>query len=592
MNPQDFVYDVCRNYVQDQSNVLGPDLTKTLTGMVRSRNLKGLCTATTLSENVYHDLGLCITLRQVEAFFKKNADFNDALACDQAAEKSFFEAELHCKAVNQRLWDDYREYGPSEEDRDLRAPITRAEDFIQRVLGDIKVFYDGFLYRLRLTSGATATRPRSKAAPHTKVRLRNVSCTPVAKPLVAAVYQALGFDNVTFKDQVTNRVVTVPKNWKTNRTIACEPEGNLPLQLAFDEYVKLRLRSFGINLSSQKRNQELARQGSLMGDAGNSLVTIDLSQASDTLSCATVEWLLPPEWHTFLSTVRSHKGRGFGREFWYHKFSSMGNGATFTLETLIFAALCYAANATTVCVYGDDIIVNRDALPKLRRLLTYFGFLVNEAKSYSGGPFRESCGTDWFDGRNVTPFYMRGGKLNKPQLCHYVNGLARIVRPDGALEHLLLSVVEKEELPLTPYSENTMAGVHIDVPTAYALKLIRRKHDLLSAKQYVAKPMEVEVQHSQTYYHWHLSAKRREAETVTEDAFLKVDGVPVKVKAKRLKPRDQWKEIEETSVGRPIVRSLVALTSHKYRRKWVRWHPPATATPVHLFRWTDLLTRN
>jgi hypothetical protein len=93
----------------------------------------------------------------------------------------------------------------------------------------------------------------------------------------------------------------VPKNWKTFRTIACEPDGALPFQLAFDTFAKRRLRARGINLSDQSRNQLLAKEGSING----SLATIDLSSASDTVAFNTVALLFPTEWFDVLNAFRS-----------------------------------------------------------------------------------------------------------------------------------------------------------------------------------------------------------------------------------------------------------------------------------------------
>jgi hypothetical protein len=36
-------------------------------------------------------------------------------------------------------------------------------------------------------------------------------------------------------------------------------------------------------------------------------------------------------------------------------------------------------------------------------LLRYFGFSTNKEKSFVVGPFRESCGTDWYAGADVRP---------------------------------------------------------------------------------------------------------------------------------------------------------------------------------------------
>jgi hypothetical protein len=91
----------------------------------------------------------------------------------------------------------------------------------------------------------------------------------------------------------------------------------------------------------------------------------------------------------------------------------MGNGYTFELETLIFVLLSICAcdevgvSSKDVSVYGDDIIIPVEAYDVLKEVLETCGFTINEDKSYHEGPFRESCGEDYFRGINVRPFLVR-----------------------------------------------------------------------------------------------------------------------------------------------------------------------------------------
>jgi len=55
-----------------------------------------------------------------------------------------------------------------------------------------------------------------------------------------------------------------------------------------------------------------------------------------------------------------------------------------------------------VRVFGDDIIVPIDAWPLVCDMLTTLGLKVNADKTFGTGKFRESCGTDAYDGVNVT----------------------------------------------------------------------------------------------------------------------------------------------------------------------------------------------
>jgi hypothetical protein len=86
----------------------------------------------------------------------------------------------------------------------------------------------------------------------------------------------------------------------------------------------------------------------------------------------------------------------------------MGNGFCFPLETLLFTVACVAVGAgkpgIDFTVYGDDIIVRKQYFEPLLQLLRYMGFTANTDKTFSMGPFRESCGADWFGGVDVRPF--------------------------------------------------------------------------------------------------------------------------------------------------------------------------------------------
>lgn len=206
-----------------------------------------------------------------------------------------------------------------------------------------------------------------------------------------------------------NKVVTVPKNSKTDRTIAIEPTMNMYIQKGLGGMVRQRLRKVGVDLNDQSRNQALAREGSLTGK----LVTVDLSSASDSVSWYLVQELLPPDWVTAIELCRSPRGVLPSGLFTYQKVSSMGNGFTFELESLIFWALCTSVvdylrlSDRTVSVYGDDLVIPNDAFELTKRCLSTIGFTVNLKKTHVTGWFRESCGKHYSHGLDVSPFYIR-----------------------------------------------------------------------------------------------------------------------------------------------------------------------------------------
>lgn len=214
--------------------------------------------------------------------------------------------------------------------------------------------------------------------------------------------------NEAFRVVPGNRVVTVPKNAKGDRTIAAEPSMNSYIQQGVGRYIRRRLMRSGIDLSNQKINQNWASLSNFFD-----LATVDLSAASDTIARELVFTLLPPDWAAFLDSLRSKCYLLDGEWHPYEKFSSMGNAFTFELETLIFYCLIStieeqaSGRSLFSSAYGDDLIVRQSDFPLVKEVLEYCGFSVNTEKSFHSGQFFESCGKHYFGGFDVTPIYQK-----------------------------------------------------------------------------------------------------------------------------------------------------------------------------------------
>lgn len=236
-------------------------------------------------------------------------------------------------------------------------------------------------------------------------------------------------DDFKFRFERGTRVITVPKNAKTDRTIGVEPGLNLWLQLGAGSLIRRALLRQGVNLNDDTRNQESALQGS----RDDSLATEDFRQASDSISTSVVEHLLPHDWFVVLNAIRSHCFSLDG-ESWTvsSKFSTMGNGFTFELESLIFYSLAHVVtesmgeDVSLVSIFGDDVILPSKASPMFRRLSALMGFHVNSDKSFNSGPFRESCGSYFYDGVDVKPLYLRGRVTSLRQVYTFLNGVRRL----------------------------------------------------------------------------------------------------------------------------------------------------------------------
>lgn len=250
-----------------------------------------------------------------------------------------------------------------------------------------------------------------------------------------------------------NRFSTAPKDAVKDRPIAAEPSINVFYQLALGGEVRRRLKKLGIDLDDgQEMHRQIARAASTTGLEA----TLDLSNASDTVAYNLVKLLLPPDWFRLFDELRSPFTRMSDRDVraltgrktergssWVRleKFSSMGNGFTFELETLLFWAICdHAVEAdlgdqrTKTLCYGDDIICDTRGVRAVLAALKFFGFTVNEEKSFVEGDFRESCGGDFWAGRAVRPYFLKGPLDEPQQLIAAANQIRRVAQ--DAFGHL------------------------------------------------------------------------------------------------------------------------------------------------------------
>jgi len=214
---------------------------------------------------------------------------------------------------------------------------------------------------------------------------------------------------------------TVPKSSDIDRVACKEPEVNMFLQRSVGNHIRRNLKRIGIDLNDQSRNRDLARQA-----VKKQLATIDLSSASDSISRQLIIELLPFEWWSLLDDLRVKETLVDGQIHELEMFSSMGNGFTFELESLLFYAItravCWQSSIKgTISVYGDDIIAPNGVTPRLKRIFFFFGFLMNSEKSAWTGVFRESCGGHYHNSVDITPFYVREPIRKKSDLIRLLN---------------------------------------------------------------------------------------------------------------------------------------------------------------------------
>lgn len=233
-----------------------------------------------------------------------------------------------------------------------------------------------------------------------------------------------------FEDrEAPGRLSTVPKDMKGPRLIAAEPICNQYCQQAilafFVRNVHCGLLRDLINFSDQEASRSWALEASRI----DSHATIDLSHASDSVSCWIVERLFRRN-KTVLTALMATRTSSVvfpnGETMNLKKFSTMGAATTFPVQSIFYACVCIAAELYSngileytdinralydrkwsSRVFGDDLISPKHAAKHVVQFLIQLGFEVNQDKTFLEGNFKESCGMDAYAGVDVTPSYVK-----------------------------------------------------------------------------------------------------------------------------------------------------------------------------------------
>jgi len=224
---------------------------------------------------------------------------------------------------------------------------------------------------------------------------------------------------------------TVPKTNNIDRFICVEPTINIYMQQGLAEAMWRRMSRWGLSL---ERDQEKHRRLAFFGSISNRIVTIDFESMSDRVSLAVTKALFPAQWFAAFMDLRSPSCLIRGDWVRNEMISSMGNATTFPIETLILWALSWSSfyhssvseegdgwidilsqsymsswgARHTVGTFGDDVIMPQDGVEYFLDVCNFLGFVPNTEKSfYKEEYFRESCGGDYYHGRDVRPLFLK-----------------------------------------------------------------------------------------------------------------------------------------------------------------------------------------
>lgn len=228
---------------------------------------------------------------------------------------------------------------------------------------------------------------------------------------------------IPLRKKMVTKCCLVPKDFRGPRLISAEPAVNQYLQQGqmrrIMQYVDDHpILSLSLKMRDQTRNQRLAQSS-----VEDCTATLDLSDASDTVSTTLVWYLLSdlPDLRRHLMSTRSDFLAYKGKEIKIVAFAPMGSAVCFPIESLVFWALTMGSLmlarhsdrpsnwstfvrelSSSIGVFGDDIIVPKEALDILIGTLVSVGCKPNMSKTCSSTVFRESCGTEWMSNTDVT----------------------------------------------------------------------------------------------------------------------------------------------------------------------------------------------
>jgi hypothetical protein len=327
----------------------------------------------------------------------------------EQAKKNAFMAFSEREIINQALNRTLRFTGSTH--------LKRARQYVREYLGKLDELVLGDIVSLSYFGPGVCRGSKNDELS----KARSLTITRELAPFGPALLEQTGLSRMLYgfdgpASLVSNQVFCiedaklqcVPKDETKARVITVEPALNSFLQNGIGEYLRRRLerrsarlgRPYGFNLYDQSINQSLAVYPN---------ATLDLKDASNSLSIGLVEALVPKRWLYLFNLCRSHRYIDSTNELQpFHLFCGMGNGFCFPLQTILFASLVRAAVADPgdcFTVYGDDIIVSHESVSPVVALFNSVGLVINLGKSHYEATdfYRESCGVHTYHGRVVNP---------------------------------------------------------------------------------------------------------------------------------------------------------------------------------------------
>lgn len=217
----------------------------------------------------------------------------------------------------------------------------------------------------------------------------------------------------------------VPKSYKTARIIASESAYHgAELQRVREAMVRSLAKSkysSYFDPTDQDKNRMACQLGSIIGTYSS----IDLSGASDSISKSLGNRVMPI---SITRRIRRHMARYLKtpeKQLILSKmFATSGCPITFVSLGAICLAICLTAEDIYISltgdkslnpsyVFGDDCMVDTKIFQLVCDIFNRLGFVINSGKSYSSGStYRESCGSEYSEGYDLTTQYFPRAQLS------------------------------------------------------------------------------------------------------------------------------------------------------------------------------------
>lgn len=273
---------------------------------------------------------------------------------------------------------------------------------------------------------------------------------------------------------------SVPKNNDTDRVINIEALFPVILQ---------RQVAFGLKrvLRSANNSLDVKNVGGVLGltyDAqevhkrmisNRDYATVDFSNASNSVSVASVSAMFPKHVRDDLFLMRSHYVQFEDLTYSPNMLSSMGNGFTFEVMTCLLLAIGRVLDPTCR-VFGDDVIIKNDVVDTFISCCQAIGFQVNKDKTFVNSPLRESCGAFYHDDYGYLTSYDLKRPANIAEAIAFTNKVLLLSQDDNNPVSPQLRVLHDSLVACYPTSMKGPITTEDDLSSWVFVRQAKRKH--------------------------------------------------------------------------------------------------------------------